>query len=227
MSFIVKNTTIIGPLDLIAPHSCRGCGHIGEPLCERCKNYIIKNHVNLCPKCKNIIKNGKCKKCKLPPTYSIGPREDLLNQIIHDYKYKSSRALGIELAGLLNCILPDEIKNYTIVPLPTATSHIRSRGFDHTFYIAKKLARLRHLEVSKILLRSKNTVQVGSDKMTRLKQAESAYEINPKIKIDKDTTYILFDDVWTTGASMCTAVKKLQQAGAKKIIIVLLAVSRI
>jgi predicted amidophosphoribosyltransferase len=40
-------------------------------------------------------------------------------------------------------------------------------------------------------------------------------------------TYILFDDIWTTGASMKTAIKKLRQAGAIKIIVILLAISRL
>ena len=51
--------------------------------------------------------------------------------------------------------------------------------------------------------------------------------ISQKIKINPDTTYILLDDVWTTGASMQSAIKKLQQAGASKIIVAILSLSRI
>ncbi len=91
----VKNTTFPSLLDLIAPHSCRGCGRIGEALCNRCKKYIISQRVNICPKCKAEItaKNGKCKDCKdLPPTFIIGERSGLLGDVIHDYKYESRRA---------------------------------------------------------------------------------------------------------------------------------------
>ena len=42
----------------------------------------------------------------------------------------------------MNNILP-EIKNATIIPLPTISKHIRSRGLDHTFLIAKELKKLR------------------------------------------------------------------------------------
>ena len=70
-----------------------------------------------------------------------------------------------------------------------------------------------------------NTVQVGADRETRLSQAESAYALTNNAKIDSENTYLLFDDVWTTGASMKAATKKLQQAGASKIVIVVLAQS--
>lgn len=224
----VKNTTIPHLIDLIIPHSCRGCDHIGDVLCDCCKKHIASSHVNLCPQCKTPNKNGKCKKCKnLPPIYSIGPREDLLDTLIHDFKYNSVRALGSKLAELLNASLPQDLDNIVIVPLPTATHHIRSRGLDHTLIISKHLARLRHYETAKLLLRAKNTVQVGSDKKTRLSQADNAYIINQKIEINPNKTYLLLDDVWTTGASMKSAIKKLRQAGAKNIIIALLAVSRI
>lgn len=227
MPNIVKNTTLIGPLDLVFPHSCRGCGRIGEVLCERCKNYIKSTHQNFCPQCKKIKSSSTCKNCPdLPPIYVISNRDSMLGELIHDYKYHSVRALARPLAELLDSALPKDLpKDTRIVPLPTATHHIRSRGFDHTLLLAKKLGKLRDLPVEKLLERNKNTVQVGSDRSTRLTQADSAYKINPKIKIDKNATYLLLDDVWTTGASVTSAVNKLKQKGAKKIVIALLAFS--
>ena len=226
MPIIVKNTTFPGLLDLLAPHSCRGCGHTGQVLCHRCKNDIILNHINFCPNCKAKNFTGKCPKCKsLPPTFVASYRTGLIDHLIHDFKYNSTRALAEPLAEILHHILPSINEPAVIIPLPTINSHIRERGLDHTYLIAKKLAHLRHYKVHNILIRNQNTVQVGSDRKTRLSQAKSAYTINPKIEIDPNATYILFDDVWTTGASIKTATKKLRQAGAKKIIIAILAVS--
>ena len=218
MSFIVKNTTIPSILDLIAPHSCRGCGRIGAPLCNRCKNNIILDHSNQPPK----LKSPKT----FPPTFILSDRVGLVNLLIHDFKYNSTRALASPLAELMHTILPTIKDSVTIVPLPTINQHIRSRGLDHTYLIAKKLAKLRNCRTEKLLIRANNSIQVGADRKTRLTQAKSAYTINPKIKINPNATYILFDDVWTTGASMKAAVKILQKAGAKKIIVAILAVSR-
>lgn len=210
MPFIVKNTTYPKLFDLLFPHSCRGCGAMGEALCKCCKNNIIKNRRSL--KKSNI--------------YAVSSRDGLLDDIIQEYKYHSVRALARPLAEMLNTALPQNLpKNSIIVPLPTATNHIRSRGFDHTYNLAKNLGKIRKFKVEKILVRNKNTVQVGSDRKTRLSQATLAYTINPKIKIKKDVTYILLDDIWTTGASLEAGKKLLKTAGAKNIKIAILAYS--
>ena len=227
MSFIVKNTTFPGLLDLLAPHSCRGCGSIGEALCERCKKYILNNYQSICPICKSPSYSGKCQSCNIPTFFAIGPRTNLLASLISDYKYSSIRALAIVLAELLDKSTPSFPENSVLVPLPTSTKHIRERGFDHTLKIAKYFSKLKRLPIEQILLRNKNTVQVGTTSKKRKEQAEQAYTINPKFTIDKTKTYVLFDDIWTTGASMNAAIKKLRDAGAENFIILLLAVSEI
>jgi ComF family protein len=218
MSFIVKNTTFPNLLDLIAPHSCRGCHHIGNALCDRCKNNIILDHINNPPQLK-LPKS-------FPPIFAISDRTGLINHLIHDFKYNSTRALAKPLAEILDQALPSIPNPVTIIPLPTTSSHIRARGLDHTYLISKHLAKIRHYQIINFLIRNNNSVQVGADRKARLHQAKTAYKVNPNIQIDPDTTYILFDDVWTTGASMRAAVKKLRQSGAKKIVICLLAISR-
>lgn len=198
------------PMDLLFPHSCRGCGLTGEALCECCKNNIIKCRVDL----------------NKPNFYAVSSRDGLLDDLIHEYKYQSVRALARPLAELLNAILPNDLpKNSIIVPLPTATNHIRVRGFDHTYKIAKNLSKIRGYKVEKLLVRNKNTVQVGASKKERLTQASLAYALNPKIAIKKDSTYILFDDVYTTGASIKAAKTLLEKAGIKNIKVALLAYS--
>ena len=223
---IVKNTTFPNLLDLLAPHSCRGCDSIGEVLCNRCKNNIISNHINFCPNCRTKTLNGNCPKCKsLPPVFVVNNRSNLIGDLVHDFKYKSVRALARPLAEIFHYIIPSINAPTIIIPLPTINRHIRERGLDHTHLIAKHLAEIRHYKIQKLLIRAKDTVQVGASRKDRLAQASSAYQISPKIKINPDITYILIDDVWTTGASIKTAIKKLRQAGVKKIIVAILAVS--
>ena len=217
MGFIVKNTTLFSPLDLIAPHTCRGCGVLGEVLCDCCKNNIVLANGNFRPE------------IELPFTFfAVGSRNSILGELINDYKYNSTRALGVKLAEILDETLPNFDGEINIVPLPTISRHVRERGFDHTLFIAKRLAKIRGKEytVSSIMERDKNSVQVGTDRITRLVQAESAYALSPKTKINPEATYLLFDDVFTTGASMKAAAKKLQQAGANKIVMAVLALSQ-
>lgn len=250
MPKIVKNTTTLRLLDLLAPHTCRGCGRMGTPLCDRCKKYILRTTHPLCPYCKAELPAGPstvpdtaqstsseasaivslpCPNCStnpdLPPAYSVGDRSGLLDLILHEYKYDSVRALGASLAELLDCRLPAFDGDVAIVPLPTATHHIRSRGFDHTLHLAKRLARLRGYTVCPLLTRAKNTTQVGAGKDQRLAQATAAYQLDPRRIINQNTTYLLLDDISTTGASIQAAIKKLRQAGASHLAVALLAIS--
>ena len=217
MAFIVKNTTFPSLLDLLSPHSCRGCGRYGEALCECCKKNIIRERNGVCEK-------WKCYK-NLPSIYAVSSRDGLLGELIHDYKYYSIRVLSKPLAEMLDETLPIFPQNSVLVPLPTATHHVRERGFDHVYLVVKNLSRIRKMSIERLLIRNKNTVQVGSDKKQRLTQADLAYTLNPKIEIDEDKTYVLIDDVWTTGASMEAAVKKLRAGGAKHIVISVIAYS--
>ena len=224
----VNNTTFPSLLDLIAPHSCRGCGSIGTALCSRCKNYIISSHVALCPNCKTPTPNAKCPNCaNLPLTYIVGERQNLIGSLVHDYKYNSIRALAKPLAEMLDAILPPLEGHTLIVPLPTIGKHIRLRGLDHTLLIAKHLSRIRNYKYQQILTRARDTVQVGSNHRTRTTQAHNAYAIDNHFHPDPKTTYLLLDDVWTTGASMLSANKKLQDAGVNHTVIAILALSRI
>ena len=226
MQKIVKNTTFVGLLDLLAPHSCRGCGATGSILCNRCKNYIISHHTNLCPNCKTTKNSGKCKKCQhIPPTYIVGKRSELIGTLAHDYKYQSIRALARPLAEILDSTLPHFKGKVIIIPLPTISKHIRQRGLDHTYLIAKHLAHLRDYELQPLLQRSANTTQVGSNRHTRLAQATQAYTLTNHPHTDPHATYLLLDDVWTTGASMLAATDILHSTGIKKITISILALS--
>ncbi|MBQ3296835.1 ComF family protein [Candidatus Saccharibacteria bacterium] len=228
MPKIVKNTTFPGLFDLLAPHSCRGCGRIGDPLCNCCKNYIISHHQNLCPICHASNSIGRCVNChQLPPIFIVGHRSDLIGQLVHDFKFHSVRDLARPLAEILNAVLPPTQGPTVIVPLPTITSHIRERGFSHTHLITKHFAKLRQdCQTSNLLTRARNTVQVGSSREKRLSQARTAYTLTDDSLINPSTTYILFDDVWTTGASLQSASALLQKAGAKNIIIAVLALSQ-
>ncbi len=236
MPFVVKNTTFPSLLDVIAPHSCQGCNLIGSPLCNDCKKYIIENHQDHCPHCKKPKSTLTCPHCsKLPPTFTIDCRNHLIGSLIHSLKYDSVRALAHPIADIMHATAPDfshlnpVSKNYDsstsrsvyIVPLPTIAKHIRERGLDHTLLLAKHFVRLRgsHYHISRLLLRASNTVQVGSDRTLRLTQAASAYQLNHKVKIDTTATYVLFDDVWTTGASLMSAYHLLSDAGISNVII--------
>ncbi len=236
MGFDVKITTILNVLDLLAPFSCRGCGARGSLLCECCKNYNIKRIPGMCSRCRKKLESCSC---EVPVVFS-GYREGVLMRITEDYKYKSIRATalvlaeimaetvsGLEKAGRLSGDRSDvgssrsgDADEVVVVPLPTISRHVRERGFDHTWLLAKKLAKLKGWKAERILERRNKTVQVGANEAKRKEQASKAYGVAKKWLergLDANRTYLLIDDVWTTGASMEAAIAAMRAAGAKKI----------
>lgn len=228
MRFDVKITTFLGLLDLLCPHYCRGCGRLGRVLCERCKVYNVLNIKNHCPACGREI--GRiCKECRLPfeATFMCGWRDGMVGTLAEEYKYHSVREMGVVLAEIIDEKMPVVLGEVVVVPLPTIRKHIRQRGLDHTLTVARELAGRRGWKCEQVLERRKNTVQVGASAQERLWQAEQAYGVRRGVKLRSEVTYILYDDVWTTGASMMAACEALREMGAEKVMAVVAAVSRL
>lgn len=210
---------------------------MGSVLCERCKKNLFQARASICPLCKHVVENErngvikmKCDDCELPlRAVAVGGwREGALDRLVKDYKYRAVRAAGDVLAELMSSRLPaawfDDGKKVWLVPLPTIGKHVRQRGIDHTATLARKLAQRRGWKVERLLVRAADTVQVGTKMAERKSQAERAYEIAGKV--DDAVTYVLVDDIWTTGASMLAAAELLREAGAKDLVAAVLATGR-
>ena len=158
--------------------------------------------------------------------YVAGWREEALAQLVKEYKYQAVWANTQPLTELLDSHIPhlpvtDDI---IVVPLPTIGRHVRERGIDHTLKLAKALAKRRGWKCRQLLVRAKDTVQVGAKAAERQTQAEGAYEAIGTV--EPGATYLLLDDIWTTGASLMAAGKAMQAAGAQKLLAAVLAIGK-
>ena len=226
---VVKKTTFGKLLDMLLPFYCRGCGKTGSLLCEDCKSDIkIIGRVQRIGDGKEeqeVLIQGADNNENVKKTIRLGEIEELfiggfregaLKTLISDYKFKSVKKSTEVLVPILDEAVPEDL-DAVIVPLPTIRKHIRERGFDHTLRLAEEFGKKRGLRISKVLIRANKTVQVGADEEMREKQAAEAYKVDLE-RFKPEETYLLLDDVWTTGASMRAAAKKLREAGAKRIL---------
>ena len=238
MGFVVKNTTKCGLLDLLCPHTCRGCGVLGSVACECCKNDLLKARLRVCPLCQQVLadaeksgatwRDDRCRDCNLPldALFVGGWREGILAKLVKEYKYQAVRAAGEVLTEVLEQAIPADLpKNTVVVPLPTVGRHVRARGIDHTWALAKKLARRRGWKCRRMLSRAADTVQVGATADQRQRQAREAYTVPQGV--NGEVNYLLLDDVWTTGASMLAATEVMRQAGAQDVTGVVIAIGKL
>jgi ComF family protein len=203
-------------LAMVAPHHCSGCKIRGTLLCANCKYDIISEPFLACISCGSGIasRRGICDSCNVSyqRAWCVADRRDHLQQLIDDYKFTNVQAAHRPLADLLHDHLPELPPETVIVPVPTVSSHVRQRGYDHMLLIAKRLGQLRTFDVHTKLVRRTNTKQRGAGAHERTTNAKAAF-IN-RGQLDANVTYLLIDDVVTTGATVKYATQALLDAGA-------------
>lgn len=211
-------------LDFIAPHPCFECGKLGSPLCSNCKFNIVSESFVACIICGRAGgKNGICISCRAPYSraWCVGERSDVLLRLIDAYKFERAKACYVTIADLLAGCLPDLPPNTIVVPIPTITSHIRQRGYDHTLLLSRRIARLKNLNHATVLVRKTSTKQRGASRRERIAQAKQAFRLRSPVALD--SPYLIVDDIITTGSTLKYAAQLLHEAGATEIWVAVVA----
>ncbi|MES2630739.1 MAG: phosphoribosyltransferase family protein [Patescibacteria group bacterium] len=153
----------------------------------------------------------------------MSERVTVLRRVVDAYKFEYVKAAAHSLVDLLDESLPILPKNMVIVPVPTAASHIRQRGYDHLDILARLLSLRRGLPVARLLERSSTKTQHELNKVERQIEASSAFHVAGGVSIDANTPLLILDDIITTGSTVRAAAEVLSQAGAKNIFVAALA----
>ena len=204
-------------LQIIAPHHCYGCQKTGSPLCDNCKYDIVDEPFDGCIVCARPANDGICANCRTAyeKAWCVGDRSGTLERLIDAYKFERVKDAGASLAGLIDSCLPVMPASTAIVPVPTLRSHVRQRGYDHTLQIARELARLRGLTVTRPLVRRGRSVQRDRNRKERFEQAAAAFSCDTPL--DPTVPYLLIDDVVTTNATVRHCAVALKAAGAERV----------
>ncbi len=226
--FTTQNEQQEGPVNIaesliavVAPHFCVGCGERGDLLCSKCIHLLGEPVSGQCVYCgKTCFEDSTCNQCAHDRTINrLSIRctyKDVPKLLIKQLKYHHARSAAKVIADSLQ-IYPEQIHERTvIVPIPTASSRIRHRGYDQSVLIARHLGKSYGVKVSELLVRHGQTRQVGSHRNTRLVQLKDSYTVKNRIQI-VGAHVILVDDVMTTGATIETAARVLKKAGAREV----------
>ena len=220
-------------LDLLFPRRCVSCGRIGKYICVRCSSIIqiIELNQQVCPVCERPAVNGvthpKCQTAySLDGLTSFFVYDGPIKKAIKKLKYKFVRDLVSELISLAflkgSTLYKVEPWQETILtPVPLHWRRMAWRGFNQSEVLGKLIAQKLNIQfVSDLLIRKKYTQpQVKLKGKERKENIQGAFIINPhypKLAISH-WELIIFDDVWTTGATLKTCGKVLKEAGAKKV----------
>ena len=212
----------------LAPPQCVGCAAEGSALCKSCSTSGILSFGERCAYCGSLSAHCRtCQHCRRPGTprfvWITSTHEGLAQELVRIYKFVQLRAAAQPLAGLMaqtfltyNTQGYPNKANYLAVPLPTATSHVRQRGFDHSALLARTVSKKLGLQYSQSLGRLGQTRQIGASRQVRLSQQAGNYFVRQPRKI-AGRNILLIDDVITTGGSLIAATQVLRATGANHV----------
>lgn len=142
-----------------------------------------------------------------------------LKALIDEYKFGHKQEAAGHIVRLLDSRLP-LLDVDMIVPIPTDPAHIRQRGFAHMEMIAKALARKRQLPAQLLLRRVRSGTQHHKSIRNRRKFADASLSLVGNVS---GRRVLLIDDIYTTGATVHSAVRLLCEAGAETVMVAIVA----
>ena len=189
-------------------------------ICPCCFCHSIKEDKIICSKCYRKIRfmpSGvfKCENgCNI---YACTIYDEMMKKLIKDLKYHNKKFLAEAQAQ----IMYDYWKHlnmegdFIILPVPIHKNRKKERKYNHMDIVADKFAQKSGFKVNKnLLIRVKDTVkQFKLHKSERIENIRGAFEINPKEICDKNSKFLILDDITSTGITIVEIIKTLQSAG--------------
>ena len=207
-------------VNFLFPKRCLGCGKNGKYFCSSC----IKKIKPLEPQIYSGID-------AIDGLFCIFPYQGIIRKAILKLKYNFVSDLANEFndlaARLLKLPIFDCSDCLTLIPIPLHWHRKNWRGFNQVEILGKRFTQRLKINFSPdLLVRVRATkpqarLKGKQAKQKRKENVKDAFRINPKyslnILISQYPNILLFDDVWTTGATMKECARVLKNAGAKKV----------
>jgi len=204
------------------------------PLCSNCERAIKTIDGPLCYRCGAPFRSKSspdhlCGQCiKSPPPWeraiSLYRYYGVIRSLIHAFKFKDSGPALRAIEWICRPVTRDmDLRADIFVPMPLSPKKLRRRGFNQALLLLsgilpEKRDRIRISALKKV----KDTPsQVGLSKKERLKNVRGTFSADKKDVEGKDV--LLFDDIFTTGATCHAATIALKKAGARQVTVLTLA----
>ena len=207
------------------PVYCLRCGREDDWVCQMCESSDPSAPIQRCIFCKAIEKNGAtCGACRRRHHLDGLVVRGIYGQwvwrsLIHAWKYRGAKDAGIFCGRYIaECLdLMPMIESMAVVPVPLAPARKRERGFNQAEFLGLVLASSLNIPLIRALRRTRETMpQSKLSSEDRLKNVSDCFTIVPACDV-RGQSFILVDDIVTTGATLDAAAKELKRAGAAQV----------
>lgn len=203
-------------LECIFIPSCGMCGRLGEGyLCEKCSKELKKYMIN------NVTDKEKNNK------FHIFTYENIVRELILNYKFNDKPYLYRTFCEIIvkNKKIMNFIKSYDIIiPVPMHKKKMKIRGYNQSELIAREIAKSANIKLAKdVLIKVKNNeVQSSLSKLEREENVKDVYKVMNGEKL-YNKNVLIFDDIYTTGATINSCMAELEKSSIKKLGVLTLA----
>lgn len=221
------------------PARCQGCGRLGpEPLCAACAAQVPLMLLPRCrwcghwfdPLARDVERCPDCRAARardLLVARTAAAHEGLTRRLVVRLKYQRHQAAAEALAVVLSrwlrhdeeavCALALE-RATALVPVPLHRRREWWRSFNQARLLAQALAQEWGLPLAEALVRVRSTrPQVGLNPQARERNVKGAFAAVAE-HIVPGGTYVLVDDVYTSGATLRECARTLLRAGAAEVV---------
>lgn len=151
-----------------------------------------------------------------------GPVQNMLHQLKYHKKSEVGWVLGELLAkAVMECPYLRHVD--VIIPIPIHNDKKKERGYNQCEIIGQSLSQFSGIPIIKDVVKKivHNESQTGKNRLERIENVKSAYELN-ELRVIKGLNILVLDDVITTGATVeacCIELLKGQPASISVIAI--------
>lgn len=216
----------------LSPIVCMSCHKRGDFICENCYTRLPFISPSLaCRNCASPYGWLSCTACdepwELTQTSSVLELSPLVRRMITDFKDRGELRLAVVIAALLSSYvmqLLDEddasarahafLHPDCVCFVPATALAYRRRGFDHMELVAKNFCAYTRLPFADIALRPQAADQRKLSRTARLANLSGSISI---LKDCSGLSFLILDDVITTGASIRELASALRARGAREV----------
>jgi ComF family protein len=109
------------------------------------------------------------------------------------------------------------VRDQRLVPVPLHPARLRERRFNQSDALAEWVARRLDLKVERPLRRQRHTItQTHFDRKQRMRNLRGAFALRHNAGV-KDKSFLLVDDVLTTGSTLDECARVLLAGGARSV----------
>jgi competence protein ComFC len=219
---------MIGLFDFIFPKRCVVCKKVGKYICIKCRKTIqlLPQKCSICdrPTIDGIIHPICQTRHGMDGLITVFQNRGVIKQAIKTLKYRFVYDLAESLVNLIPFdnypTLNNYCSNFKLYPIPLHPDRFKWRGFNQAEKLGQFIAKKLNIQlIDGLLIRqAKRMPQADiARREDRIKNAQGLFISSFKPQTTKLLNVLLFDDVWTTGATMKEAAKVLKRNGVKKV----------